>query len=181
MSADKAEQAFCDGLTEELANWLAQIPTLRVVARTSAFAFRGQGEDVRKIGRELGTSHILEGSMRRSGDHMRINVQLVDAHNGYRLWSDNFDRPVQDAIKIQEDVSRAVAQTLQVRLTADSERQFAARRTAILRPISCTCWRGVTNSKRPWSPRIVRLIFIGKYSLRIQNLRLPMLGLRRPV
>jgi TolB-like protein/DNA-binding winged helix-turn-helix (wHTH) protein/tetratricopeptide (TPR) repeat protein len=129
MSSEKADQAFCDGLTEELSNWLAQIPTLRVVARTSAFAFRGQGEDVRKIGKELGTNHILEGSMRRSGDHMRITVQLVDVRNGYHLWSDNFDRPVEDAIKIQEDVSRAVAQTLQVRLTPESERQFAARRT----------------------------------------------------
>lgn len=130
LTAEKADQSFCDGLTEELSNWLAQIPTLRVVARTSAFAFRGQGEDVRKIGRELGSKHILEGSMRRSGDHMRITVQLIDASTGYHLWSENFDRPVDDAIKIQEDVSRSVAQTLQVRLTAESERQLVARRTA---------------------------------------------------
>jgi transcriptional activator of cad operon len=130
MTADKSDQSFCDGLTEELSSWLAQIPTLRVVARTSAFAFRGQGEDVRKIGRELGSNHVLEGSMRRSGDHMRITVQLIDASSGYHLWSENFDRPVDDAIKIQEDVSRSVAQTLQVRLTAESERQLVARRTA---------------------------------------------------
>jgi transcriptional activator of cad operon len=130
LTAEKADQSFCDGLTEELSNWLAQIPTLRVVARTSAFAFRGQGEDVRKIGRELGSNHVLEGSMRRSGDHMRITVQLIDASSGYHLWSENFDRPVDDAIKIQEDVSRSVAQTLQVRLTAESERQLVARRTA---------------------------------------------------
>src|ERR1700722_4110592 len=106
MSEEKSDQPFCDGLTEELSNWLAQIPTLRVVARTSAFAFRGQGEDVRKIGRELGSNHVLEGSMRRFGDHLRITVQLIDARSGYHLWSENFDRPVDDAIKIQEDVSR---------------------------------------------------------------------------
>jgi TolB-like protein/DNA-binding winged helix-turn-helix (wHTH) protein/Tfp pilus assembly protein PilF len=130
MTADKSDQSFCDGLTEELSSWLAQIPTLRVVARTSAFAFRGQAEDVRKIGKSLDTSHILEGSLRRSGDRMRITVQLIDARTGYHLWSDDFDRPVDDAIKIQEDISRSVAGILQVRLTTDSERQFAARRTS---------------------------------------------------
>jgi transcriptional activator of cad operon len=129
MTADKSDQSFCDGLTEELSSWLAQIPTLRVVARTSAFAFRGQGEDVRKIGKALDTSHILEGSLRRSGNRMRISVQLIDARTGYHLWSEDFDRPMDDAIKIQEDISRSVAGTLQVRLTTDSERQLAARRT----------------------------------------------------
>jgi TolB-like protein/Tfp pilus assembly protein PilF len=130
MTADKSDQSFCDGLTEELSSWLAQIPTLRVVARTSAFAFRGEGQDVRKIGKALDTNHILEGSLRRSGDRMRITVQLIDARTGYHLWSEDFDRPIDDAIKIQEDISRSVAGTLQVRLTTDSERQFAARRTA---------------------------------------------------
>jgi TolB-like protein/Tfp pilus assembly protein PilF len=129
MTAEKSDQSFCDGLTEELSSWLAQIPTLRVVARTSAFAFRGQGEDVRKIGKALDTNHILEGSIRRSGDRMRITVQLIDARTGYHLWSEDFDRPVDDAIKIQEDISRSVAGSLQVRLTADSQRQFAVRRT----------------------------------------------------
>jgi transcriptional activator of cad operon len=129
MTTEKADQSFCDGLTEELSNWLAQIPTLRVVARTSAFAFRGQDQDVRKIGKALDTNHILEGSMRRSGDHMRITVQLIDARNGYHLWSENFDRPVEDAIKLQEDISRSVADTLRVRLTSESERQLAARRS----------------------------------------------------
>jgi TolB-like protein/DNA-binding winged helix-turn-helix (wHTH) protein/tetratricopeptide (TPR) repeat protein len=130
MTAEKTEQSFCDGLTEELSNWLAQIPTLRVVARTSAFAFRGQNEDVRKIGEALNTNHILEGSMRRSGDHMRVTVQLIDARNGYHLWSEDFDTPVQDAIKIQEDISRSVAGTLKLRLTPESERQFAELRTS---------------------------------------------------
>jgi TolB-like protein/Tfp pilus assembly protein PilF len=130
LTAEKADQAFCDGLTEELSNWLAQIPTLRVVSRTSAFAFRGRGEDVRKIARALDTDHVLEGSMRRSGSHMRVTVQLIDARTGYHLWSEDFDRPMEDAINMQEDISRSVAGTLKVRLTSESERQFAARRTA---------------------------------------------------
>jgi TolB-like protein/DNA-binding winged helix-turn-helix (wHTH) protein/tetratricopeptide (TPR) repeat protein len=130
LTAEKTDQSFCDGLTEELSSWLSQIPTLRVVARTSAFAFRGRGADVRRIGKELDTNHILEGSLRRSGDHMRVTVQLIDARSGYHLWSENFDRPMEDTIKIQEDISRSVAQSLQVRLTPASEREFAARRMA---------------------------------------------------
>jgi transcriptional activator of cad operon len=129
MTVEKTDQSFCDGLTEELSNWLAQIPTLQVVARTSAFAFRGQNEEARKIGKALDTNHILEGSMRRSGDHMRVTVQLIDARSGYHLWSENFDRPVDDAIKMQEDISRSVADTLRVRLTSEAERQLVARRT----------------------------------------------------
>jgi TolB-like protein/DNA-binding winged helix-turn-helix (wHTH) protein len=129
MTADKHDQPFCDGLTEELSNWLAQIPALRVVARTSAFSFRGQDQDVRKIGKALDTNHILEGSMRRSGDHMRVTVQLIDARNGYHLWSADYDRPMDDTIKMQEDISRSVAETLEIRLTADTSQRFAARRS----------------------------------------------------
>jgi TolB-like protein/DNA-binding winged helix-turn-helix (wHTH) protein len=130
MTAGKSDQSFCDGLTEELSIWLAQIPTLRVVARTSAFAFRNRSQDAREIGKALDSSHILEGSMRRSGDQMRVTVQLVDARTGYRMWSENFDRPVADAIKVQQDISRAVAQTLKVRLTSDSERRMLTRLTS---------------------------------------------------
>ncbi|MGO9988672.1 MAG: winged helix-turn-helix domain-containing protein [Steroidobacteraceae bacterium] len=113
LTAEKAEQPFCDGLTEELSNRLSQIPTLRVVARTSALAFRGKGEDVRRIGKALDTDHILEGSVRRSGNHMRVTVQLIDARNGYHLWSVNYDRAADDAINVQEDISRSVAAHLQ--------------------------------------------------------------------
>ena len=129
MTAEKNDQPFCDGLTEEISNWLAQIPALRVVARTSAFAFRGQSEDVRKVGKSLGTNHVLEGSMRRYADHMRVTVQLIDARSGYHLWSANYDRPMTDTINMQEDISRSVAETLQIRLTADTAQRFAARRS----------------------------------------------------
>ncbi len=91
MSVDQSEQALCDGLTEELSNWLAHIPTLRVVARTSAFAFKGQNIDVRKIAEALGATHVLEGSLRRSGDQLRITVQLIAADTGLHIWSRSFD------------------------------------------------------------------------------------------
>ena len=130
MTADKSDQAFCDGLTEELSNWLSQIPTLRVVARTSAFAFQGRNEDVRQIGKALDTTHLLEGSVRHYDDHLRITVQLIDAHDGFHEWSSSFDRTTSDTIALQDDISRAVAEMLNIRLTPEAQREFAARRTA---------------------------------------------------
>ena len=127
LTAEKQDQPFCDGLTEELSNWLAQIPSLRVVARTSAFSFRGRNADVRDIGRALDTSHVLEGSIRRSGDHIRVIVQLIDANTGYHLWSAAYDRQVSDTIKIQEEISRSVAASLEIRLTPATAQRFAAR------------------------------------------------------
>jgi TolB-like protein/DNA-binding winged helix-turn-helix (wHTH) protein/Tfp pilus assembly protein PilF len=129
MSSDKGDQPFCDGLTEELSNWLAQIPTLRVVARTSAFSFRGLSQDVRFIGKTLNANHVLEGSLRRSGDHLRVTVQLIDARNGYHMWSSEYDHPIEDAIKIQEDIARSVADNLEIRLTEDTAQRFAERRS----------------------------------------------------
>ncbi len=130
MSTESADQPFCDGLTEELSNWLAQLPSLRVVARTSAFKFRGLNEDVRDIGKALDATHVLEGSMRRAGDHMRVTVQLIDARNGYHLWSSEYDRPFEDAIRIQEDIARSVADNLAIRLTLETAQRFAERRSA---------------------------------------------------
>jgi TolB-like protein/DNA-binding winged helix-turn-helix (wHTH) protein len=129
MSKDGNDQVLCDGLTEEMSNWLAQVPTLRVVGRTSSFAFRGH-RDARDIGRQLHITHVLEGSMRRSGDHMRITVQLIDARSGLHLWSSEYDRQSGDTISLQEDVARSVAESLQIRLTEDTALKFAERRSA---------------------------------------------------
>jgi transcriptional activator of cad operon len=128
MTDDKKDQSFCDGLTEELSNWLAQIPTLRVVARTSAFAYRDRSVDVRTIGKELGTTHVLEGSLRRSGNQMRITAQLISTRDGYHIWSADFDRPVGDVVKVQEEIARSVADNLEIRLTEQTGERFAARR-----------------------------------------------------
>ena len=127
MSVDQSEAALCDGLTEELSNWLAHIPTLRVVARTSAFAFKGQNIDVRKIAGELGASHVLEGSLRRSGDQLRITVQLIAADTGLHMWSRSFDRPIGDIFQIEDTVSRAVAEQLHLELTAETAELWAQR------------------------------------------------------
>jgi transcriptional activator of cad operon len=128
MTDDKKDQSFCDGLTEELSNWLAQIPTLRVVARTSAFAYRDRSVDVRTIGKELGTTHVLEGSLRRSGNQVRITAQLISTRDGYHIWSADFDRPIGDVVKVQEEIARSVADNLEIRLSEQTGQRFAARR-----------------------------------------------------
>jgi len=128
MSVDQGEQSLCDGLTEELSNWLAHIPTLRVVARTSAFAFKGQNIDVRKIAEALGATHVLEGSLRRSGDKLRITVQLIAADTGLHIWSRSFDHlPINDIFQIEDTVSRAVAERLHLELSAETAEIWAQR------------------------------------------------------
>jgi len=128
MSVDQSEQALCDGLTEELSNWLAHIPTLRVVARTSAFAFKGQNIDVRKIAQALGATHVLEGSLRRSGEKLRITVQLIAADTGLHIWSRSFDhQPIHDIFQIEDTVSRAVAEQLHLELSTETAEIWAQR------------------------------------------------------
>jgi TolB-like protein/DNA-binding winged helix-turn-helix (wHTH) protein/tetratricopeptide (TPR) repeat protein len=129
MSVDQKDQALCDGLTEELSNWLAHIPTLRVVARTSAFAFKGRNLDVREIAAQLNATHILEGSLRRSGNQLRITVQLIEAARGLHIWSDSFDLPIGDIFLIEDTVSRSVAEALHLELSADIAERWAQRRS----------------------------------------------------
>jgi len=129
LTNERSGQPFCDGLAEETSSWLAQVPTLRVVARTSAFSYRDRNVDVRTIGRELSTSHILAGSLRRSGDKLRVNVQLIDTSTGFEIWSESYDAEAGNDLGVQERIARSVVGNLELRITADTERQFAERRT----------------------------------------------------
>jgi transcriptional activator of cad operon len=129
MTVGKTEQPFCDGITEELSNWLTQMPTLRVVARRSASAFRDKQIDVREIGRLLGTANVLEGSLRRSGNLFRVSVQLIAAKDGYTIWSGTYESPLTDVIKIQEQMARQVASSLELRLTDATSKKFADRQS----------------------------------------------------
>jgi serine/threonine-protein kinase len=119
LSADKENEYFSDGLAEDIIDALTQVPGLRVMARTSAFAFRGREQDVRKIGAELNVETILEGSVRRAGNRIRVTAQLVKASDGYHLWSQRFDREMTDVFAIQDEISQAIAEKLRVRLAGD--------------------------------------------------------------
>jgi TolB-like protein/Tfp pilus assembly protein PilF len=112
LSSDKEQEYFSDGLSEELINHLAHIKGLRVLARTSSFAFKGKSEDLRTIGEKLSVGCVLEGSVRKAGNRLRITAQLVDCADGYHLWSETFDRDLDDVFQIQSDISRSVANAL---------------------------------------------------------------------
>lgn len=116
LSADPENEFFADGLTEELITALAQAPQLRVVSRTSAFQFKNTAEDVRNIGEKLGVSKVLEGSVRRAGDALRVTAQLVNVKDGLQVWGDRFDRHMEDVFALQEEIAGAIAGVLRVKL-----------------------------------------------------------------
>jgi TolB-like protein/tetratricopeptide (TPR) repeat protein len=120
LSGDKENEYFSDGLAEDIIDALTQVDGLRVMARTSAFAFRGKEQDVREIGARLNVEHILEGSVRRSGTRIRVSAQLVKASDGYHLWSQHFDREMKDIFAIQDEISQAIVEKLRVRLAGGS-------------------------------------------------------------
>jgi TolB-like protein/DNA-binding winged helix-turn-helix (wHTH) protein len=119
MSGDKEQEYFSDGLTEELLNSLAAIDELQVAARTSAFSFKGKDTDIGTIARKLNVGAVLEGSVRRSGNTVRITAQLIDALTGFHLWSHTYDRDLTDMLKLQTEIAAAVASALKVRLLGD--------------------------------------------------------------
>jgi TolB-like protein len=118
LSADKENEYFSDGLSEEIINLLARISGLRVIARTSAFAFKGKHEDIRRIAEAMGVTNILEGSVRRAGNRIRVAAQLIAAADGSHLWSERYDRELSDVFAIQDEIAQAIATALRVKLAA---------------------------------------------------------------
>jgi TolB-like protein/DNA-binding SARP family transcriptional activator/cytochrome c-type biogenesis protein CcmH/NrfG len=116
LSSEQDQEFFSDGLTEEITSALAKIPDLSVVARTSAFEFKGQNRNIRTIGEQLGATHLIEGSVRKAGDRVRITVQLIKADDGTDLWTESYDRQLTDIFAIQEDIARAIATSLRMPL-----------------------------------------------------------------
>jgi len=131
-SPETNQAYFADGLAEELTTTLARIPGLRVVARSSAFQFRGGNLDPREVGRRLGVGAVLEGTVRRSGNRLRVSAQLVNTRDGYELWSDIYDRDMADIFQVQEDIARAIGAALRVRLASGDDSAIGRRPTTDL-------------------------------------------------
>ncbi len=129
ISADKQQEYFCDGMAEEIINALSKVEGLRVVARTSAFSFKGKDEDVREIGRKLNVSSVMEGSVQKADDRVRISVQLTNAADGYHVWSERYDRKLEDIFAIQDEISLAVVENLKVQLLGEEEAKLTKRYT----------------------------------------------------
>src|SRR4029077_16799391 len=121
MSADKNDEYLSDGVSEELITALSKITGLQVKARTSSFAFKGKNEDIQKIGELLHVSHLLEGSVARAGNKLRITAQLIQASDGNHEWSDTYDREMQDIFAVRSEVAQKVAETLKVRLLGEEK------------------------------------------------------------
>jgi TolB-like protein/Flp pilus assembly protein TadD len=124
MSADAENEFFADGITEEIINVLSQIDGLRVAARTSSFFFKGKHVDMRQIGEQLNARTILEGSVRKVGDRLRITAQLVNVADGYHLWSERYDRELKDIFEVQDEIARAIAGRLKITLAGGRQQQL---------------------------------------------------------
>jgi serine/threonine protein kinase/tetratricopeptide (TPR) repeat protein len=119
-SADPENEYFSDGMTEEIINVLAKVPGMQVASRTSCFAFKGKDIDVRAVGEKLGVGSVLEGSVRKVGNRIRISAELIDVATGYHLWSETYDRQLEDVFAVQDEISRAIVDALKVRLGSDT-------------------------------------------------------------
>jgi len=129
MSGDKANEYFSDGLAETTLDMLAQVKDLKVIARTSSFAFKGKPTDMREIGKALGAAHLLEGSVQQSGDTVRITAQLIRSSDGTHLWSKRYDRQLTDVFRIQDEIATEVVKALQIALPAAEKKQLVRKRT----------------------------------------------------
>ena len=124
MSSDPEQEYFSDGLTEEILNRLAQLPELRVAGRTPSFKYREQDLDLREVAAELGVSNILEGSVRRSGDTVRITAKLIHAEDGAQLWSQSYDRDLEHVFAVHDEIAEMVAGSLDVLLDEDMRKKM---------------------------------------------------------
>jgi serine/threonine-protein kinase len=129
LSADPEQDYFCDGMAEEIINALTHLEGLRVVARTSSFAFKGKHQDVREIGRKLDVETVLEGSVRKAGNRLRITAQLVKTDDGYHLWSERYDREMEDVFAIQDEISLAIVEKLKINLIGRQKTKLTKRQT----------------------------------------------------
>ena len=138
MSPDPEQEYFCDGIAEELIDALARLEGLRVVARTSAFQFKGQALDVGEIGKRLKVGTVLEGSVRKAGNRLRINAQLINTSDGYHLWSERYDRQMDDVFAVQDEIARSVVEKLKVKLLGDTKRPSSSAPPTIWRRTICS-------------------------------------------
>ncbi|MEO6968980.1 MAG: hypothetical protein ABI132_11095 [Rhodanobacteraceae bacterium] len=153
MSGDPKNEYFSDGITEEILDALAQVPKLKVAARTSAFAFKGKAEDLRKVGEALDVATVLEGSVQKSGDEVRITAQLIDTRSGYHLWSEKYDRKLTSIFAVEDEISKAIADKLQVQLAGGGRQTLVSQRTVdprahdfYLRGLTLLAKRSVTEA-----------------------------------
>src|SRR5271163_813911 len=153
MSGDAEQEYFCDGLGEDIITTLSKLDGLRVIARNSSFVYKGRSVDVREAARQLGVRYVLEGSVRKSGNRVRITAQLIDAADGTHLWAERYDRAMEDIFAIQDEITLTLATEMQVKLTEGEQARLHYTTTSNVE--AWTCWvqglaqfrQGVTKAK----------------------------------
>ncbi len=148
ISNDPEQESFSDGISEDIINKLAQVPGLKVAGRTSSFTFKGKNQDLRKIGEQLNVNHILEGSIRKSGNKIRITAQLIKVADGYNLWSERYDRELKDIFDIQDEISLAILNAIKIKL-------LGAAKEAVLKKY--------TDNPEAYQPYLQGRFYLNKY------------------
>lgn len=148
LSPERDQDYFCDGVAEEIINVLAQLPGLRVAARTSCFAFKGKKDDIRDIGSKLNVSTVLEGSVRKAGKRIRITAQLINVEDGYHIWSERYDRELEDVFAVQDDIAAAVSERLRGELLGETAITSENRQTRDL-----PAYEAYLRGRQLWSSR----------------------------
>jgi serine/threonine protein kinase/tetratricopeptide (TPR) repeat protein len=156
MSADKDQEYFCDGISEELINRLAKISAFQVTARTSAFSFKGQNIDIPTIGKKLNVDIVVEGSVRKAGDKLRITAQLVKVSDGYHIWSETYDRLMKDVFAIQDEISMSIVEKLKVSLLKEESAKLKIRPTKNLEAYNLYL-QGIRYFNRGYSGKNLRM------------------------
>ncbi len=151
VSPEKENEYFSDGMTEEIIDALTKVEGLRVVSRTSVFAFKGKDQDIRKIGEQLNVSHVVEGSVRKAGNRVRITAQLINIADGYHLWSERFDREMEDVFTIQEEIAHMIVNALKIKLVRKAETPLVERSTENIKAYNLFlkgryCWNKRTEA-----------------------------------
>ena len=139
MSNDPDNEYFSDGIAEEIINTLTKVKALRVVSRTSSFSFKGRSDDIGEIGRKLKVNTVLEGSVRKASDKLRVTAQLINVADGYHLWSERYDRQLEDVFEIQDQIAENIVRALRVVLGEDENAQLRRRLPRMSKPTSITC------------------------------------------
>jgi TolB-like protein/Flp pilus assembly protein TadD len=149
MSEKKDQEYFADGMAEEILDLLVKIPELKVVGRTSSFQFKGQSQDLRAIGEKLGAHYVLEGSVRKSGDRLRVTAQLINSRDGTHLWSQSYDRELSDVLKMQDEIAAKVARALEVEV---GTRDYFVSRPALRNTEAYTLYLRASHSSDRYEP-----------------------------
>ena len=168
VGGDTTVEYFADGMTDELTGALSEIPTLRVISRTSAFAFKDRHADIRDIARQLGANRVVEGVVQRSGDQLRVRVQLTRASDGTALWTQSYDRRLEDVFAVEDDITRSIVRGLQVTLTGDSMALLGHRGTDNLRAYDLYL-RGQFYENKGDEPSVRRSLALYRQALAVDS------------